>query len=108
MADKERVDVTKLDELTRRDLIKRAGAGVILVYGGLGSAGRAYGAPKFRHKELAGTLRILQCRGPNPDEAGSGNDVLERIVGTRDPPDAKDRDAHGPTDFPGRQDANRQ
>jgi multiple sugar transport system substrate-binding protein len=60
VADKERVDVTKLDELTRRDLIKRAGAGVILVYGGLGSAGRAYGAPKFRHKELAGTLRILQ------------------------------------------------
>ena len=60
MADKERVDVTKLDELTRRDLIKRAGAGVILVYGGLGSAGRAYGAPKFRHRELAGTLRILQ------------------------------------------------
>ena len=60
MADKERVDVSTLDELTRRDLIKRAGAGVILVYGGLGTAGRAYGAPKFRHRELAGTLRILQ------------------------------------------------
>ena len=30
MADKERVDVSKLDELSRRDLIKRAGAGVIL------------------------------------------------------------------------------
>ena len=60
MADKERVDVSKLDELSRRDLIKRAGAGVILVYGGLGTHGVAYGAPKYRHKELAGTLRILQ------------------------------------------------
>jgi multiple sugar transport system substrate-binding protein len=60
VADKERVDVSKLDELSRRDLIKRAGAGVILVYGGLGSHGVAYGAPKYRHKELAGTLRILQ------------------------------------------------
>ncbi len=60
MADKERVDVSKLDELSRRDLIKRAGAGVILVYGGLGAHGVAYGAPKYRHKELAGTLRILQ------------------------------------------------
>ncbi|MEP7334852.1 MAG: extracellular solute-binding protein [Actinomycetota bacterium] len=60
MADKERVDVSKLDELSRRDLIKRAGAGVILVYGGLGAPGVAYGAPKYRQKELAGTLRILQ------------------------------------------------
>jgi hypothetical protein len=50
VADKERVDVSKLDELSRRDLIKRAGAGVILVYGGLGSHGVAYGAPKYRHK----------------------------------------------------------
>jgi multiple sugar transport system substrate-binding protein len=60
VADKERVDVSKLDELTRRDLIKRAGTGVILVYGGLGTKSVAYGAPKYRHKELAGTLRILQ------------------------------------------------
>ncbi|HEV8687379.1 MAG TPA: extracellular solute-binding protein [Gaiellaceae bacterium] len=60
MADKERVDVSKLDELTRRDLIKRAGAGVILVYGGLGAKSVAYGAPKYAKKELAGTLRILQ------------------------------------------------
>ena len=60
MADKERVDVSTLDELSRRDLIKRAGAGVILVYGGLGAHGKAYGAPKYRHKELQGTLRILQ------------------------------------------------
>ena len=49
MAEKERVDVTKLDELSRRDLIKRAGAGVILVYGGLGGKSVAYGAPKYRH-----------------------------------------------------------
>jgi multiple sugar transport system substrate-binding protein len=60
VADKERVDVSKLDELTRRDLIKRAGAGVVLVYGGLGGKSVAYGAPKYAKKELAGTLRILQ------------------------------------------------
>jgi multiple sugar transport system substrate-binding protein len=60
VADKERVDVSKLDELTRRDLIKRTGAGVILVYGGLGAKNVAYGAPKYAKKELAGTLRILQ------------------------------------------------
>ena len=44
MADKERVDVSELDELTRRDLVKRVGAGVILVYGGLGTKSVAYGA----------------------------------------------------------------
>jgi multiple sugar transport system substrate-binding protein len=60
VADKERVDVSKLDELTRRDLIKRAGAGVILVYGGLGTKNVAYGAPRYAKRELAGTLRILQ------------------------------------------------
>jgi multiple sugar transport system substrate-binding protein len=60
VADKERVDVSKLDELTRRDLIKRAGAGVVFVYGGLGAKHVAHGAPKYAKKELAGTLRILQ------------------------------------------------
>ena len=58
--DKERVDVSKLDELTRRDLIKRAGAGVILVYAGAGAKSVAHGAPRYAKRELAGTLRILQ------------------------------------------------
>jgi multiple sugar transport system substrate-binding protein len=60
VADKERVDVRGMDELTRRDLLRRTGAGVILVYGGMGAKSVAYGAPKYRKKELAGTLRILQ------------------------------------------------
>ena len=58
--DKERVDVSKLDELTRRDLIKRAGAGVILVYAGAGAKSVAHAAPRYAKRELAGTLRILQ------------------------------------------------
>jgi multiple sugar transport system substrate-binding protein len=61
VAEKERVDVRGLDELTRRDLLRRAGAGaVILAYGGTGAKTAVAGAPKFRKKELAGTLRILQ------------------------------------------------
>jgi multiple sugar transport system substrate-binding protein len=61
VAEKERVDVRGLDELTRRDLLRRAGAGaVVLVYGGMGAKTAVAGAPKFRQKELAGTLRVLQ------------------------------------------------
>jgi multiple sugar transport system substrate-binding protein len=61
VAEKERVEVTGLDELTRRDLLRRAGAGaVVLVYGGMGAKTAVAGAPKYRKKELAGTLRILQ------------------------------------------------
>jgi multiple sugar transport system substrate-binding protein len=60
VADKERVDVRGMDELTRRDLLRRTGAGVILVYGGMGAKSVAYGAPKHAKRELAGTLRILQ------------------------------------------------
>jgi multiple sugar transport system substrate-binding protein len=59
--DKERVDVTGLDDLTRRDLLRRAGAGaVVLVYGGMGAKTAVAGAPKYAHKQLAGTLKILQ------------------------------------------------
>ena len=60
--DRERVDITKVeDELTRRDLLRRAGlGGVVLVYGGLGAKTAAAGAPKFRHRQLQNTLRILQ------------------------------------------------
>jgi multiple sugar transport system substrate-binding protein len=60
--DRERVDITKVeDELTRRDLLRRAGlGGVVLVYGGLGAKTAVAGTPKFRHRQLQNTLRILQ------------------------------------------------
>ena len=60
---------TQNDDLTRRELLRRAGTGAAaLVAGGAAAekaAGaqlkrRVYGVPKYRHKELAGTLRILQ------------------------------------------------
>jgi multiple sugar transport system substrate-binding protein len=59
---RERVDITKVqDELTRRDLIRRAGLGaVVLVYGGAGVKTSVAGAAQFRHKQLRGTLRIIQ------------------------------------------------
>jgi multiple sugar transport system substrate-binding protein len=59
---RERVEITKVhDELTRRELIRRAGIGaIVLVYGGSGVKTAVAGVPKFRHKELAGTLRIMQ------------------------------------------------
>jgi multiple sugar transport system substrate-binding protein len=60
--DRPRVDITKVgDELTRKELLRRAGLGaIVLVYGGTGVKKAIAGVPQFRHKELAGTLRILQ------------------------------------------------
>ena len=59
---RDRVDMTKVDDdLTRRELVKRAAAGgIVLVYGAAGAKTAVAGVPKFRHKELAGTLRIIQ------------------------------------------------
>jgi multiple sugar transport system substrate-binding protein len=59
---RERVDITKVqDELTRRELIRRAGLGaIVLVYGGAGIKTSVAGAAQFRHKQLQGTLRIIQ------------------------------------------------
>ena len=60
---------TQTDDLTRRDLLRRAGTGAAALVAGGAAAERAagaelkrrvYGVPKYRHKELAGTLRILQ------------------------------------------------
>jgi multiple sugar transport system substrate-binding protein len=46
---------------TRREILKQAGAGTLLiVYGGAVTKTSAAGVPKFRSKELAGTLRIIQ------------------------------------------------
>jgi multiple sugar transport system substrate-binding protein len=60
--DRPRVDITTAqDEVTRRELLRRAAAGaIVLVYGGFGAKTAVAGAPQFRGKELKGTLRILQ------------------------------------------------
>jgi multiple sugar transport system substrate-binding protein len=60
--DRPRVDITTAqDEVTRRELLRRAAAGaIVLVYGGLGAKTAVAGAPQFRGRELKGTLRILQ------------------------------------------------
>ena len=60
--DKQRVHVSPdMDELTRRDLLRKAGLGaVVLVYGSTAVKGAVAAVPKYRGKELAGTLRIIQ------------------------------------------------
>ena len=46
--------------VTRREILKKAGAGTLLIaYGGAVPKTAAAGVPKFRHKELAGTRRII-------------------------------------------------
>jgi multiple sugar transport system substrate-binding protein len=46
---------------TRRQLLKRASTGaIVIVYGGATAKTAALGAPKFGPKQLAGTLRIAQ------------------------------------------------
>jgi len=56
--------MTKVDDdLTRRELLRRAAlGGIVLVWGAGGAKTAVAGVPKFRHKELAGTLRIIQWR----------------------------------------------
>jgi multiple sugar transport system substrate-binding protein len=46
--------------LTRREVIRRGLGGVLIVYGGALPKRAVAGAPKFRHKELKNTLRIIQ------------------------------------------------
>jgi multiple sugar transport system substrate-binding protein len=59
---RERVEITKVqDELTRRELLRKAGLGaIVLVYGGSGIKTSVAGAAQFRKKQLRGTLRIIQ------------------------------------------------
>ena len=46
---------------TRKEVLRRAGVGsLLIVYGGALPKTAAAGVPKFRHRELAGTLRIIQ------------------------------------------------
>ena len=46
---------------TRREVLRRAGVGsLLIVYGGALPKTAVAGAPRFRHRELAGTLRIIQ------------------------------------------------
>ena len=60
--DKPRVPITAdMDELTRRDLLRKAGLGaIVLVYGGAGVKNSVAAVPKYRGRELAGQLRIMQ------------------------------------------------
>jgi multiple sugar transport system substrate-binding protein len=60
--DRPRVEMTTVtDELTRKELLRRAGLGaIVLVYGGTGAKKAVAGVPQFRHKQLKETLRILQ------------------------------------------------
>jgi multiple sugar transport system substrate-binding protein len=46
---------------TRREVLRRAATGaVVFVYGGAVAKTAAAGVPKYRHRQLAGTLRIAQ------------------------------------------------
>ncbi|HYK06174.1 MAG TPA: extracellular solute-binding protein [Gaiellaceae bacterium] len=50
-----------VERTTRREVLRRAGVGgLLIVYGGALPKTSAAGVPKYRHKELAGTLRIIQ------------------------------------------------
>ena len=56
----ERGEVTE-HGTSRRELIRRASTGaIVFVYGGAAAKTAVAGAPKYRHKHLAGTLRIAQ------------------------------------------------
>jgi multiple sugar transport system substrate-binding protein len=60
--DRPRVPITAdMDELTRRDLLRKAGLGaIVLVYGGAGVKKAVAAVPKYRGRALAGQLRIMQ------------------------------------------------
>jgi multiple sugar transport system substrate-binding protein len=48
-------------QTTRREFVRKAGTGALVIaYGGALAKTAAAGVPKYRYKELAGTLRILQ------------------------------------------------
>jgi len=50
-----------VERTTRREVLRRAGVGgLLIVYGGALPKTSAAGVPRYRHKELAGTLRIIQ------------------------------------------------
>jgi multiple sugar transport system substrate-binding protein len=50
-----------MDELTRRELLRKAGLGaVVLVYGSTAVKGAVAAVPKYRGRQLAGQLRIIQ------------------------------------------------
>jgi multiple sugar transport system substrate-binding protein len=49
--------------LSRRELLRRAGAGAaVVLYSGAAPKTSVAGVPKFRHKELKNTLKIIQWR----------------------------------------------
>src|SRR5437763_11838690 len=46
--------------LTRRQLVRRGLGGFVILYGGALAKTAAAGVPKFPHKELKNTLKIIQ------------------------------------------------
>jgi multiple sugar transport system substrate-binding protein len=46
--------------LTRREIVRRGLGGFLILYGGTFAKTAAAGAPKYRHRELKNTLRIIQ------------------------------------------------
>ncbi|HEU5213423.1 MAG TPA: ABC transporter substrate-binding protein [Gaiellaceae bacterium] len=57
-----RVDISKAsDDVTRRELLRRAGMGaLVLAYGASGAKTAVAGVTRFAGRELSGTLKILQ------------------------------------------------
>jgi multiple sugar transport system substrate-binding protein len=56
-------DRKRQESLSRRELLRRAGAGTaVLLYSGAAAKTSVAGVPKFRHKELKNTLKIIQWR----------------------------------------------
>jgi multiple sugar transport system substrate-binding protein len=56
-------DRERRESISRRELLRRAGVGTaVLIYSGAAAKTSVAGVPKFRHKELKNTLKIIQWR----------------------------------------------
>lgn len=84
-----RVDMTTVDdELTRQELLRRAGVGaIVLVYGGFGAKTAVAGAPRFAHTQLKDTLRILQWSHFVPAFDKWFDDVYVKVWGRKNDTD---------------------
>jgi len=60
MADNELERLGLTGGLTRREVVRRGLAGFVILYGGALAKTAAAGVPKFPHRELKNTLRIIQ------------------------------------------------
>ncbi|TMF80837.1 MAG: hypothetical protein E6I07_14985, partial [Chloroflexi bacterium] len=60
MADDELERLGLTGGLTRREVVRRGLGGFVILYGGALAKTAAAGVPKFPHKELKNTLKIIQ------------------------------------------------